>query len=701
MIKKLIALFAFGMFLAVSPLPTHAGGPCGNFMRPTYRAVDKTRFLSHAPPSTIGGHFILADWTGDGRLDFYNFRFNSSTGKQDVIIYAALATGYWDWNNAIVIPTTFTTATTDRTQTTFHRVFDFDSDGDMDLVQRTGTGANHETHVFINNGTSLGPDVTTSWPSGAGTLTHEIGYHDVNNDGKLDFVYLRVDGGSEGPQSMYYAPGNADGSFGSAVLIIANNSTNEFNNTSRVVGDFNGDGKLDFSYAKFSGSTGTMRTLTNMGNGSFELEDPQSTASFTPVGAFDIDQDGKADMVGIDSTSFFILYGSADSTFTQVTYPYSIPGITVRFRDIDMNGDGRNDIVVWGSTNYEVFLRNTDRTFTSQSYPWNVDNFQQFFMQIGDFNADGKDDFFDEYPGARPYNLFGEEVLVVKTNSCTPGVAPKFHNFDGNHRSDIVTWNAANGQWRRGDANFNSSSSIPTTTFQWGLGSLGDVPAPGDFDGDGKTDYTVFRNGEGQWYTFLSSSSSWAVFPFGAPGDIPIPNDYNGGGKTDYAVFRPSEGVWYILFSETGQYAIHQWGTNGDRPVPADYDGDGRSDLGVFRPSDGVWYYIRSSDSSFGIAQWGLGTDIPVPADYDGDGMADLAVYRSGTWYIYRSHNNAVAILSWGAPTDLPIPVGQLGDISFPTVFRPSDTKWYRFGLGIGYAVPVAGTPVYYGLPNN
>ena len=53
----------------------------------------------------------------------------------------------------------------------------------------------------------------------------------------------------------------------------------------------------------------------------------------------------------------------------------------------------------------------------------------------------------------------------------------------------------------------------------WGV--AGDVPVPGDYDGDGKADYVVFRPANGAWYSDMTSSSDAMVYQ-GAPGDRPV-----------------------------------------------------------------------------------------------------------------------------------------------------------------------------------
>ena len=75
--------------------------------------------------------------------------------------------------------------------------------------------------------------------------------------------------------------------------------------------------------------------------------------------------------------------------------------------------------------------------------------------------------------------------------------------------------------------------------------------------------------------------------------------DYDGDGKTDIAVYR--DGVWFILRSSNGGGIGITWGgAPQDIPVPADYDGDGKTDIAVYR--DGEWFILAVIQMEAGSA---------------------------------------------------------------------------------------------------
>jgi subtilisin-like proprotein convertase family protein len=201
-----------------------------------------------------------------------------------------------------------------------------------------------------------------------------------------------------------------------------------------------------------------------------------------------------------------------------------------------------------------------------------------------------------------------------------------------------------------------------------------------DFDGDGRTDTSVFRSSDRFWYLRDSFANHNRFVNFGAAGDIPVPGDYDGDLKHDLAVFRPSNGQWIIQNSSTGVLTTVSFGASGDRAVPADYDGDGRFDIAVFR--SGVWY-IRNSNSggapTLRSVTWGTAGDIPVRGHFSGLNTADVAVYRpsNGTWYVAPNGQGGNYAIQFGATGDIPVPGNYDGDLrSDIAVFRPSDGTW-------------------------
>jgi hypothetical protein len=270
-------------------------------------------------------------------------------------------------------------------------------------------------------------------------------------------------------------------------------------------------------------------------------------------------------------------------------------------------------------------------------------------------------------------SIFGNGTMVYGLSyyRSTMGVAtpgkpttlPIFDgsDFDGDLRSDISVWRPAAGMWWLRDIG----------VCQWG--EEGDIPIPGDYDGNGTTDIAIWRPSTAMWWI---RDPYVRVIQWGEQGDIPVPGDYDGNGTTDIAIWRPSTGMWWI---RDPYVRVIQWGEQGDIPVPGDYDGNGTTDIAIWRPSTGMWW-IR--DPYVRVIQWGEQGDIPVPGDYNGDIITDIAIWRPSTamWWIRDPY---VRVIQWGEEGDIPVPGDYDGNgITDIAIWRPSTGMWWIRGMG-------------------
>ena len=279
----------------------------------------------------------------------------------------------------------------------------------------------------------------------------------------------------------------------------------------------------------------------------------------------------------------------------------------------------------------------------------------------------------------------GSHVLLAR-NPVAANTRNKMADFDGDGRSDVSVFR--DGMW------YVQKSTDGFAAAQFGLSS--DKTMSADFDGDGKTDIAVFR--DGFWYWLNSSDGNFRSHHFGQTGDLPVPADYTGDGRAEIAVYRA--GFWYSLNLADNNFKAVHFGIASDKPVQADFDGDGKTDQAVFR--DGVWYIMRSSDNQVNSVQFGSPTDQPVTGDYDGDGRADQAVFRNGVWYILKSTQGFYAE-TFGYASDIPVAADYDGDGKTDiAVFR--DGFWYmqrsqqgfgsvHFGTAGDRAIPAAFVP--------
>ena len=330
-------------------------------------------------------------------------------------------------------------------------------------------------------------------------------------------------------------------------------------------------------------TTGAATRIGNIGNGSTSLTGlsilisgptppPTPTPTVTPTprrqrAVLDFNRDGKTDFVVFRPSinTFFIALdpNNANRNFRGVQFGLASTDIITPG---DYDGDGRDDVAVFRTTTGTFFvLRSSDNALQAFQFGQNGDQ-----PVPRDYDGDGKTDF----------------AVVRKVG--------------------------ANLVWF-----INNSSNNSFRAEQFGLAT--DTVAPGDYDGDGKFDLGVFRGsgadrtGPATFFVLRSSDRGLTAVQFGLGSDLVVPGDYDGDGRSDFAVVRQgSPFTFFILNSSNNSFRAVEFGRKPFLPTPGDYDGDGRTDIAVFDPTTGNFFVLRSTDNRVSVVQFGQNGDVPV-----------------------------------------------------------------------------------------
>ncbi len=397
---------------------------------------------------------------------------------------------------------------------------------------------------------------------------------DFNGDGRVDFLRQPVNDHNRDPATVFYSEGR---SFRAQALSSANYRLRFDKGALLIPGDYNGDGKTDFVRQERGGwdndSNGTFSvffanpqgdgfTEAMTSNGDIQHSSRHEAGCFLfPV---DVDGDGKTDLLRQER-------GGWDNDRNR------------SFEVWFSRGNGEFDIVLPGVNNqsgdeFQDHLRADERD-----------------MQIipGDFNGDGLGDFAARYTG---------------TNSS---YSKRFRVF----------LSRGNGQFIIG---------IPSSSVRARLWGPKVKLIPGDINGDGRTDFfrqfkaSAANNELAYIEVYLSKGKGdFEFIPFrdtlGDHSDfLPLtlvhPGDFNGDGKTDFFV-QPSDGPGFA--SSPAPYTAVYY-SNGDgsfqREIPSDNFVNLLPVLAQLRYVSGVEFYPNFVYERISL----------FLADYDGDGRTDI-----------------------------------------------------------------------------
>ena len=485
--------------------------------------------------------------------------------------------------------------------TTASVVGDLNGDGAVDLVLTNSGSATVSVSLGKGDGTfaakrdyAVGSGDPS--PDGNADEASAVVLGDVNGDGKLDIVTA-----NHGSSTVTVLPGRGDGTFTPGLTFPTGQGP-----VTLALGDLNGDGKTDLVTASLDAAK--MSVLLGTGGGAFAAHQDYPLPIDTPTGwaliaLDDLNRDGKLDLVLVTycMNQASVLLGKGDGTFAaSMDYPLGTSGFDgngpTGFVLADLNGDGKPDLVAANAIarTLAVLLGQGDGSFaTRQGYPAGPGSHA---LAVGDVNGDGKLDI-----------AAGGGVVLFGNGDGT------FGTFAGLERAPSVYF--------------------PTAVL-------------GDLDGDGKLDVVTANRFSNTSSVLLGkgdgSFAAGVEYPTGDEPEVAALGDLNGDGKLDIATANEAAATVSLLFGKgDGTFADKLDLAIGPRPVTlalGDLNLDGKLDIVTagtkeFGTKGTVSVLLGTGNGKFATGvdlSAGMNTAAVVIGDMNRDGNPDLVVANAG-----------------------------------------------------------------------
>jgi hypothetical protein len=571
---------------------------------------------------------------------------------------------------------------------------DMDGDGDLDLVTSNLVDQEFSTvSVSKNNGDgTFAPPV--DYPVGPNPT--DLRLADFNGDGRPDVVCTAALSGKNFGEQSY-------------ATVLFNNGTGGLINRQDYpvgenanpggldVGDYDGDGRLDFATGSIMNGAYVYR---NTGTGTFvQWAHIALAMEPTHIASADFNSDGQLDLV-LGNTDDARIYLNNGAGFTAGVFINNFGDGVSGIATGDFDNDGKPDFALTGRS-LSVY-RNTGlgAGFAKTAYPAGE---SQSGIKAADMDGDGHLDIIVSNYLANSVSVYSNDGTghFADKREWGVGAAPNSHGIgdvNGDGQLDIVAA-ASNLNQTTVNVVLNGSQRTYLARRDYGMAGGANGVDFADFNHDGYRDVVSpasVSNGDGPFVFYgrpdgtLQDGIQVDNWGNNSPTDVAV-GDFNGDGWADFvtSIFSPGNRIRVSINQGNGTFLPSVSYTSGT-PTGigiGDLNGDGRLDIvnsNAALLDNSISIFIGNGDGTFQPqvkVDAGFRPKDVLLADFDQNGRSEIIVTHSGSNAIYYFKPNAAGVL--GAPQII-----DLGGTQANAVAADFDNDgWLDVVVGAGSAI--------------